>query len=102
MEIPPRRSRRGIAATRESYRRAPATAASFIENRNFDLGSTDDMLEEPGGKLWSIAFLVPSCPSQSLTSVVAIVDWWRFCLAKGRLDPDGEIVSSTPTEPSLV
>jgi hypothetical protein len=46
--------------------------------------------------------LVPSCPSQSLTSVVAIIDWWRFCLAKGRLDPGGEFVSSTPTEPSLV
>ena len=37
--------------------------------------------------------LVPSCPSQSLTSVATIVDWWRFCLAKGRLDPGGEIVS---------
>jgi hypothetical protein len=46
--------------------------------------------------------LVPSCPLQSLTSVVAIVDWWRFCLAKGRLDPGGEFVCTTPTEPSLV
>jgi hypothetical protein len=46
-------------------------------------------------------FLVPSCPSDSLTSVAAIVDWWRFCLAKGRLDPAGEFVSTTPTEPSL-
>ena len=34
--------------------------------------------------------LVPSCPSQSLTSVATIVDWWRFCLAKGRLDPGEE------------
>jgi hypothetical protein len=46
-------------------------------------------------------FLVPLCPFLSLTSVVAIVDWWRICLEKGRLDPAGEIVSSTPTEPSL-
>jgi hypothetical protein len=36
--------------------------------------------------------LEPSCPSLSLTSVVAIVDWWRFCLAKGRLDPGEEFV----------
>jgi hypothetical protein len=46
-------------------------------------------------------YLVPSCPLISLTSVVAIVDWWRLCLAKGRLDPAGEFVSTTPTEPSL-
>ena len=46
--------------------------------------------------------LVPLCPSRSLTSVAAIVDWWRFCLEKGRLDPGGEFVYTTPTEPSLV
>jgi hypothetical protein len=40
------------------------------------------------------SFLVPSCPSISLTSVAAIVDWWRFCLAKDRLDPAGEFGSS--------
>jgi hypothetical protein len=45
--------------------------------------------------------LVPLCPSVSLTSVVAIVDWWQVCLAKGRLDPAAEFVSTTPTEPSL-
>jgi hypothetical protein len=28
--------------------------ASFIENRNFDFGTTDGKLKEPGGKLWSI------------------------------------------------
>jgi hypothetical protein len=39
------------------------------------------------------------CPYESLTSVAAIVDWWRFCLAKGRLDPAGEFVNTKPTEP---
>jgi len=38
--------------------------------------------------------LVPLCPMGSLTSVVAIIDWWRFCLAKGRLDPGEEIGGS--------
>jgi transposase len=37
--------------------------------------------------------LVPLCPSESLTSVAAIVDWWRVYLEKARLDPDGELVS---------
>jgi hypothetical protein len=45
--------------------------------------------------------LVPLCPLISLTSVAAIVDWWRIWLEKTRLDPAGEFVSSTPTEPSL-
>ena len=51
--------------------------------------------EMPGGKLWSIRFVVPSCPSRSLTSVAAIQYLVaRYALEKGRLDPAGEFVNS--------
>jgi transposase len=36
--------------------------------------------------------LVPPCPSRSLTSVAAVVDWWRACLEKAGLDPARESV----------
>ena len=44
------------------------------------------------GKLWSFFFLVPLCPSLSLTSVAAMEYLVASWLAKGRLDPAGEIV----------
>src|ERR1035441_2562132 len=42
--------------------------SSFIERGNLDCGGDlGQTLRMPGGKLWSISVLVPSCPSQSLS-----------------------------------
>jgi hypothetical protein len=47
-------------------------------------------------------FMVPWCPSQSLTSVAAIHCLVAsLALKKARLDPAGEFLRYMPTEPSL-
>ncbi|SRR5260370_27471565 len=46
----------------------------------------------PGGKLWSISFLVPLCPSESLTSVAAIHGLEASWPERAKLDPVGECV----------
>src|ERR1035438_2946540 len=67
--------------------------SSFIGQRNSGAGLWQTGMAS-GGKLWSKRVLVPLCPPQSLTSVVAI-----HCLvargpAKGDLDPVGEFAFS--------
>jgi hypothetical protein len=48
------------------------------------------------------SFMVPWCPSQSLTSVAAIHGLVAsLTLKKAKLDPAGEFVKYVPTEPSL-
>ncbi len=49
-------------------------------------------LEELGGKLWSTRFLVPLCPSESMTSVAASHRLVASCPEQGRLDPAREFV----------
>src|ERR1017187_1256014 len=67
--------------------------SSFIERGNLDCGGDlGQTLRMPGGKLWSISVLVPSCPSQSLTSVAAIHCLVASWPERARLDPAGEFV----------
>src|ERR1035438_5325432 len=67
--------------------------SAFIGQRNSGAGLWQTGMAS-GGKLWSKRVLVPLCPPQSLTSVVAI-----HCLvargpSNGDLDPVGEFAFS--------
>src|ERR1022692_2835653 len=67
--------------------------SAFIGQRNSGAGLWHTGMAS-GGKLWSKSVLVPSCPPQSLTSVVAIHCLVARCPAKGALDPVGEFAFS--------
>src|ERR1035438_6929623 len=86
---------RGTAATKRIFTTEPRRrrTSAFIGKRNSGAGLWQTGMAS-GGKLWSKSVLVPSCPPQSLTSVVAIHCLVARCPAKGALDPVGEFAFS--------